>query len=170
MRSPPDLIALDRRFRGQRRLHRLDSRGRSDRSRRGTESISCSATTIRECGRSRGCGARCDRRRVHRPGRPMAAVGNQRTAGRARWQRTAVDSTRADMAGCPTEIGGARPLRLLLAHTPDQLPWARDHDFDLMLAGTRMAGRFACRGSDRSSARAVTDWSTLQVYFTSRRQ
>jgi predicted MPP superfamily phosphohydrolase len=26
-------------------------------------------------------------------------------------------------------------LRLLLSHTPDQYPWAREHDFDLMLAG-----------------------------------
>jgi uncharacterized protein len=46
-----------------------------------------------------------------------------------------------DMAGCPTDIGGARPLRLLLAHTPDQLPWARRHDFDLMLAGHTHGGQ-----------------------------
>lgn len=26
-------------------------------------------------------------------------------------------------------------FRILLAHTPDELPWARRHDFDLMLAG-----------------------------------
>ena len=46
-----------------------------------------------------------------------------------------------DMAGCPAKVGGARPLRLLLAHTPDQLPWARRHDFDLMLAGHTHGGQ-----------------------------
>ncbi|MCO6457973.1 MAG: metallophosphoesterase [Pirellulaceae bacterium] len=34
-----------------------------------------------------------------------------------------------------------RPLRLLLAHTPDQFPWARRHDFDLMLAGHTHGGQ-----------------------------
>jgi uncharacterized protein len=46
-----------------------------------------------------------------------------------------------DMRDCPAEIGGVRPLRLLLAHTPDQLPWARRHDFDLMLAGHTHGGQ-----------------------------
>ena len=33
------------------------------------------------------------------------------------------------------------PLRLLLAHTPDQLPWARANHFDLMLAGHNHGGQ-----------------------------
>lgn len=36
---------------------------------------------------------------------------------------------------------GAEPLRLLLAHTPDQLGWARRHYFDLMLAGHTHGGQ-----------------------------
>jgi len=32
-------------------------------------------------------------------------------------------------------------LRILLAHTPDQLPWAREHGFDLMLAGHTHGGQ-----------------------------
>lgn len=34
-----------------------------------------------------------------------------------------------------------RPLRVLLAHTPDQIAWARSHDFDLMLAGHTHGGQ-----------------------------
>ena len=33
------------------------------------------------------------------------------------------------------------PLRLLLSHTPDHLPWAREHHFDLMLAGHNHGGQ-----------------------------
>jgi predicted MPP superfamily phosphohydrolase len=33
------------------------------------------------------------------------------------------------------------PFRLLLSHTPDQLPWARANDFDLMLAGHNHGGQ-----------------------------
>jgi predicted MPP superfamily phosphohydrolase len=33
------------------------------------------------------------------------------------------------------ERGPGPNLRVLLSHSPDQLPWARRHDFDLMLAG-----------------------------------
>ena len=29
------------------------------------------------------------------------------------------------MTACPKKIDGFRPLRLLLAHTPDLLPWAQ---------------------------------------------
>ena len=35
-----------------------------------------------------------------------------------------------DLAGCPEN-----PFRLLLSHTPDNIPWARRHQVDLMLAG-----------------------------------
>jgi predicted MPP superfamily phosphohydrolase len=46
-----------------------------------------------------------------------------------------------DMGDCPSEIASRRPLRFLVAHTPDQLPWARRHDFDLMLAGHTHGGQ-----------------------------
>jgi uncharacterized protein len=64
-------------------------------------------------------------------GRPVILAGNEMP-----WLPPA-----PDMANCPTEIGGIRPLRLLLAHTPDQLAWARRHDFDLMLAGHTHGGQ-----------------------------
>jgi predicted MPP superfamily phosphohydrolase len=67
----------------------------------------------------------------------------------------------AEMADCPVRAstGG---LRILLSHSPDQLEWARRHDFDLVLAGhthggqirfpligpiiapSRFGGRYAC--------------------------
>jgi predicted MPP superfamily phosphohydrolase len=39
----------------------------------------------------------------------------------------------ADLGNCPPRTGG--PPRILLAHTPDQLAWARQSDADLLLAG-----------------------------------
>lgn len=48
-------------------------------------------------------------------------------------------SPAADMTGCPPRDGG--PLRIALAHTPDQLPWARAADFDLVLAGHTHGGQ-----------------------------
>ncbi len=39
-----------------------------------------------------------------------------------------------------------RPLRLLLAHTPDRLTWAKQQDFDLMLAGHTHGGQFRLPG------------------------
>jgi predicted MPP superfamily phosphohydrolase len=33
------------------------------------------------------------------------------------------------------------PFRILLSHTPDQLPWAKAHGFDLMLAGHNHGGQ-----------------------------
>ncbi len=41
-----------------------------------------------------------------------------------------------DMSGAP--VG---PLRILLSHSPDQLPWARRAGFDLMLAGHNHGGQ-----------------------------
>lgn len=51
-------------------------------------------------------------------------AGNERP-----WIRQA-----ADPAACPA-IGSRPSLKVLLAHSPDQYPWAKRHDFDLMLAG-----------------------------------
>ncbi len=64
-------------------------------------------------------------------GRPVVIAGNEMP-----WLPPA-----PDMSACPTAIDGTRPLRLLFAHTPDQLAWARRHDFDLMLAGHTHGGQ-----------------------------
>jgi predicted MPP superfamily phosphohydrolase len=69
-------------------------------------------------------------------GRPVVLAGNEMP-----WLPPA-----PDMTNCPTEFGGVRPLRLLLAHTPDQLAWARRHDFDLMLAGHTHGGQVCLPG------------------------
>lgn len=47
----------------------------------------------------------------------------------------------ADLASCPAEIDGRRPLRIVLSHSPDQIDWARAHDVDLMLAGHTHGGQ-----------------------------
>src|SRR5262245_50574491 len=41
----------------------------------------------------------------------------------------------------PQSAGRSPQLRVLLSHTPDQLPWARSHGFDLMLAGHNHGGQ-----------------------------
>jgi predicted MPP superfamily phosphohydrolase len=41
-----------------------------------------------------------------------------------------------DMSAAPAE-----PLRILLSHSPDQLPWAKREKFDLMLAGHNHGGQ-----------------------------
>ncbi len=48
-------------------------------------------------------------------------------------------SPAADLTGCPPRA--AAPLRIALAHTPDQLPWARAGDADLLLAGHTHGGQ-----------------------------
>ncbi len=46
----------------------------------------------------------------------------------------------ADLEHCrPPRQGG--PFRIALAHSPDQLAWARDHDVDLLLAGHTHGGQ-----------------------------
>jgi predicted MPP superfamily phosphohydrolase len=49
-----------------------------------------------------------------------------------------------DMSGCPAD-----GFRLCLSHTPDNIPWARRHGIDLMLAGHNHGGqiRFPLFGS-----------------------
>ena len=50
----------------------------------------------------------------------------------------------ADMNGCPPPPDG--PLRILLAHSPDQFGWARQNGFDLMLAGHVHGGQIRVPG------------------------
>lgn len=47
----------------------------------------------------------------------------------------------ADLRGCPRRDAAGLPLRILLAHTPDQFAWAQAHDVDLMLAGHNHGGQ-----------------------------
>jgi predicted MPP superfamily phosphohydrolase len=46
----------------------------------------------------------------------------------------------ADMSGCPARSGDG-PLRIVLAHSPDQLDWAQAQDADLLLAGHTHGGQ-----------------------------
>lgn len=48
----------------------------------------------------------------------------------------------ADLSNAPPLARDGGPIRLLLAHTPDQFFWARNHGFDLMLAGHNHGGQF----------------------------
>jgi len=70
-----------------------------------------------------------------------------------RWVETEIRGQRVILAGnespwlgpapelvnCPSREGG--PPRIVLAHTPDQLPWARRCEADLMLAGHTHGGQ-----------------------------
>lgn len=47
----------------------------------------------------------------------------------------------ADVEHCPCQVAGRRPLRLLLAHSPDQFAWARRFGFQVMLAGHTHGGQ-----------------------------
>lgn len=72
-----------------------------------------------------------------------------------RWQGLEIDGQRillagnelpwippaADLRHVPSAEGDNPPLRILLAHSPDQIGWARVHDFDLMLAGHNHGGQ-----------------------------
>lgn len=46
----------------------------------------------------------------------------------------------ADMSDCPPP-GPDSPLRILLSHAPDQIPWAKVNHIDLMLAGHTHGGQ-----------------------------
>jgi uncharacterized protein len=50
-------------------------------------------------------------------------------------------SPAADLAECPPRDEAGLPLRILLAHGPDQFAWAQQHDVDLMLAGHNHGGQ-----------------------------
>ncbi|MCC9607629.1 metallophosphoesterase [Blastopirellula sp. JC732] len=50
-------------------------------------------------------------------------------------------STVQGIDACPTEIDGERLFRFLVAHTPDRFHFARQHDFDLVLAGHNHGGQ-----------------------------
>ncbi len=62
-------------------------------------------------------------------GQPVLMAGNELP-----WFKPA-----ADLATCPPH--SAVPFRLLLAHSPDQLSWARRGDGDLLLAGHMHGGQ-----------------------------
>jgi len=47
----------------------------------------------------------------------------------------------ADLSGCPARDSAGLPLRIVLAHSPDQFGWAQEHDVDLMLAGHNHGGQ-----------------------------
>ncbi len=47
----------------------------------------------------------------------------------------------ADLRSCPPRREDPEALRILLSHSPDQYPWARERDFDLMLAGHNHGGQ-----------------------------
>ncbi len=50
-------------------------------------------------------------------------------------------SPAANLADCPPHDDAGLPLRLLLAHTPDQFGWAQTNNVDLMLAGHNHGGQ-----------------------------
>ena len=56
----------------------------------------------------------------------------------------------ADLAAAPRD-GQGSPLRIALAHSPDQLAWARRHEVDLLLAGHLHGGQIRCLGWARYS-------------------
>lgn len=78
----------------------------------------------------------------------LAEAGFIDVAGR--WLEHSVANTRVLLAGTELPWFGTSPemsaapdgpLRILLSHSPDQLPWARQAGFDLMLAGHNHGGQ-----------------------------
>lgn len=52
----------------------------------------------------------------------------------------------ADLRSAPQFSPQGRPFRILLAHSPDAIDWARRHDVDLMLAGHTHGGQIRLPG------------------------
>jgi predicted MPP superfamily phosphohydrolase len=80
------------------------------------------------------------RRQIEINGHPVLLLGNELP-----WTNSEGD-VESDMCGThpPAACGfapSAPPLRIVLAHTPDQLAWARAQDADLMLAGHTHGGQ-----------------------------
>jgi predicted MPP superfamily phosphohydrolase len=77
---------------------------------------------------------------IHVGGRcEEVAVGNSRLilAGNALpWFGPA-----CDFSACPAHNADGQPLRMLLAHSPDQFAWAQANEVDLMLAGHNHGGQ-----------------------------
>lgn len=74
-------------------------------------------------------GGRAELREIR--GYPVAFAGNELP-----WFAPA-----ADMWSLPLEHPAGRPFRVVVSHSPDQYPWARFHDADLMLAGHTHGGQ-----------------------------
>jgi len=74
-------------------------------------------------------GGRCVEVRVR--GRTVLLAGNELP-----WFRPA-----PDLSKCQDDLQETRSARVLLSHSPDQIQWARAHDFDLMLAGHMHGGQ-----------------------------
>jgi len=47
----------------------------------------------------------------------------------------------ADLSSCPKRDAVGLPLRILLAHSPDQFRWAQENEIDLILAGHNHGGQ-----------------------------
>jgi predicted MPP superfamily phosphohydrolase len=76
-----------------------------------------------------GLGGRCLRLRIDRAGVILAG---------SEWPWF---GPRPNMPAAVDDESGPRALRILVAHTPDELAWARRNDFDLVLAGHTHGGQ-----------------------------
>ena len=93
--------------------------------------------------------------RIEVRGRPVVLAGNELP-----WLPPA-----ADMTDCPPR-GDGGPLRIVLAHSPDQFDWARGQDADLLLAGHTHGGqiRFPLIGPVLSPSRTGVKYASGVFY------
>jgi uncharacterized protein len=89
------------------------------------EDVGVLRQSLRDCG-IEDLGGRC--LTTHLRGVPVLLAGNEDPWFPPAPQIAAPDTT-------------PRPFSILLSHSPDQLPWARRHGFDLMLAGHTHGGQ-----------------------------